>query len=386
MKNFIISTILIFASCGSTFAQTPHDVIEKVKEIKLLVSTRNDVQRSLINYESEDYDFEDHSQDFYSDFADIEVSYSSGKCQEDVATADGEDDEEDYGDDVAEIWNVAEWKATKIVINFDEAVKINDVGFDLADFKKQKRFPDEIDRDKNSADDKNTDGGNVNSADNQISADTENSTDDESADDEDSTAYIYHSKSLGIALIGDEKEIEKIIFYPSKSSHSKLCDNKKAKKFASDENWFGIDELRRIVDGNGFANVTDLILSAEEITSDCSEKTKNKNRPEKVNKISVKAVAVDPENDVVTYNYTVSGGKIVGRGAEVFWDLTGVEPGTYTITAGVDDGCGVCGQTKTKTVIVKENKSCNQKNETILPPKISKPVTGRQKRKTIQKI
>ena len=61
---------------------------------------------------------------------------------------------------------------------------------------------------------------------------------------------------------------------------------------------------------------------------------------------------MDPENDVLTYNYTVSGGRIVGTGANVSWDLSGLCPGTYTIVAGVDDGCGLCGKTQTKTVNV----------------------------------
>lgn len=305
-------------------AQTPRETIKNVKEIKLLESTRDDVQRLLVNYESDDYDFEEHSQEFFSDSADIEISYSSGECRENAVD---KDDEEESRNDVAEIWNVAEWRATKIVIDFDEAVKIEDIGFNLPEFKKQKRFPGD--------------------------EDDENS-DNEDADDEDSDSFIYHSKSLGIALVGDEKEIEKIIFYPSKGSHSKLCDNKKAKKFASDENWFGTDELEITGCINLVANVTDLILSAEEIITDCSDKTRNKKLPEKVNKISVKTVAVDIENDVLTYQYTISGGKIVGQGANVVWDLTGASPGTYTITAGVDDGCGVCGQTKTQTIVVKE--------------------------------
>jgi hypothetical protein len=73
--------------------------------------------------------------------------------------------------------------------------------------------------------------------------------------------------------------------------------------------------------------------------------------------VSVSTVAKDPDNDVLTYNYTVSGGRIVGQGANVSWDLSGVQPGTYTVTVGVDDGCGVCGQTKTETITV-ENCDC----------------------------
>ena len=69
--------------------------------------------------------------------------------------------------------------------------------------------------------------------------------------------------------------------------------------------------------------------------------------------LTVKTTAVDPDGDVLTYQYIVSGGKIVGTGAEVIWDLANTPVGTYTITAGVDDGCGICGKTVTKTVVIK---------------------------------
>jgi hypothetical protein len=65
--------------------------------------------------------------------------------------------------------------------------------------------------------------------------------------------------------------------------------------------------------------------------------------------------AEDPEGDILTYNYTISGGRIIGTGAKVMWDLNAIRAGTYTITAGVDDGCGICGQTVTQTVTVTEN-------------------------------
>jgi hypothetical protein len=68
--------------------------------------------------------------------------------------------------------------------------------------------------------------------------------------------------------------------------------------------------------------------------------------------VSVRTNASDPEGDVITYNYTVSGGRIVGQGENVTWDLSGVNNGTYTITVAVDDGCGVCSETKTETVEV----------------------------------
>ncbi len=102
------------------------------------------------------------------------------------------------------------------------------------------------------------------------------------------------------------------------------------------------------------ANVTNLTVSQTTVTTGCAAglipregTTCNDNMT-----VTVTTTAVDVENDVLTYNYTVTGGRIVGTGANVSWDLTGVAPGTYTVTAGVDDGCGICGQTKTQTVTV----------------------------------
>jgi hypothetical protein len=108
------------------------------------------------------------------------------------------------------------------------------------------------------------------------------------------------------------------------------------------------------------ANVESVTLSDTVITLPC--------RPGQVSRsnaacndsrtISVSTVARDPENDVLTYNYTVSGGRIVGTGANVQWDLSSASVGTYTIVTGVDDGCGVCGRTDTKTIRIEECADC----------------------------
>lgn len=113
---------------------------------------------------------------------------------------------------------------------------------------------------------------------------------------------------------------------------------------------------------NKFANVDAVTLSKTKVTIPCPAGT----RPvegetcDDDQTINVATSASDPENDVLTYNYTVSGGRIVGSGANVSWDLSGVEPGTYTITTGVDDGCGLCGKTDTKTIEVVK---CNCRQE-----------------------
>jgi hypothetical protein len=112
------------------------------------------------------------------------------------------------------------------------------------------------------------------------------------------------------------------------------------------------------------ANVTAVSLSDTEIMLPCPAGFKSTSGSCSDNtSIDVSTTAVDPENDVLTYNYTVSGGRIVGQGANVQWDVSGLQKGTYTITSGVDDGCGICGQTQTKTITIAECPDCRQECE-----------------------
>jgi len=87
--------------------------------------------------------------------------------------------------------------------------------------------------------------------------------------------------------------------------------------------------------------------------------------------VGVKTTAHDDEGDVLTYNYTVSGGRIVGSGANVNWDLSGVRAGTYTITSAVDDGCGFCGKTQTKTINVTACPNCVEPPRPCACPSLS---------------
>ncbi len=107
------------------------------------------------------------------------------------------------------------------------------------------------------------------------------------------------------------------------------------------------------------AEVSSLTLSKKTLTLPCppGKKSKSDGCDDDMT-VNVTTTANDPENDPLTYNYTVSGGRIVGSGSSVTWDLSGVSPGSYTITSGVDDGCGVCGDTKTETLEVVNCPDC----------------------------
>jgi len=54
--------------------------------------------------------------------------------------------------------------------------------------------------------------------------------------------------------------------------------------------------------------------------------------------VDLTANASDPDNDTLLYTWSVTGGKISGDGRNVSWDLSGVQPGTYTASVEVNDG------------------------------------------------
>lgn len=145
-------------------------------------------------------------------------------------------------------------------------------------------------------------------------------------------------------------------------SSKAIGENKFPNTFRPIRNWFKriLGKRKEIIEG-GPADVTNLDLSQTEIVEIClSVKLPQKTSCSNSSKlIEVSTEAFDSQKDSLTYKYKVSGGKIVGEGAKVIWDLSDVRAGTYTIVAGVDDGCGVCGKTITKEIKVLECRNCN---------------------------
>ena len=316
MKKIILLLAFILAICSFTFAQSPLAELNKAREIKLLESTRNDVKRILVDYESDDFDYEDSEWSFSNENAEIEVRFSSGDCS----------------DDGNEYWNVAKDAATKIEITFENDIKVEDFKFDFSNFTKEEMGEDYF----------------------------ETLVYQKVKAGENPESYVYQNENLGIIVKISDNEIEKIILIPSKTRSASMCKNEKTEKIISKERRL-IDSILRnevCILKNIPAYVEDLVLGADEIIIGCRDAAKNKACPNGSRKISVTTIAMDAENDVLTYNYEVSVGTIVGQGAKVVWDLTGVKPGTYTITVGVDDGAGVVGTTKTKTIVVKECPDC----------------------------
>jgi hypothetical protein len=74
--------------------------------------------------------------------------------------------------------------------------------------------------------------------------------------------------------------------------------------------------------------------------------------------VQLSANATDPDGDTLLYTYSTSGGRITGEGPNVSWDLTGVQPGTYTATVEVDDGCGCMSFSSTTVTVQNPGPDC----------------------------
>lgn len=254
MKTSILTVAAVLCILSShVSAQASRDLLLKAQEIKLLESTRDDVRRILVDFHPDDYD--DHSQWYRNHLGTIRVSFSEGTCDEDA-----EEENETL------IWEVGEWKVTRIEIEPDEPVTIDKLGFDLSKFKKEQTYYGVQDE------------------------------------------HTYHSKTHGKAIKTNTGGIDTIVFFPPKSQAKKLCDgSRKARDFYSRISWFD----KKLKDRRGCdwkdapANVTELALSVTEL-----EATAGKT-------ILVTTNAFDPENDVLTYTYKVPAGRIIGSGASV---------------------------------------------------------------------
>jgi hypothetical protein len=315
MKKSIVLVVLFLAAHGLSFAQSGFPELDKIKQIKLLESTREDVKRIFGAFEFEDdEDGEDQIDIIYTEHLAIRFSYALGNCSD-------EDDEE---------WNVAKGKVTEISLFINDPDESPELKIDLSKLERIDRYkPDE---------------------------------------DDDPDDFVYFDKNENVSYGLSDGKINTVMFTPGEKDFPALCNNETVREFASNKEWL-IEKLKK---GRFFisshsrpaAHVDELSLSKYEFTPDCpasdsSEAEGNSDYAEI--EVATKGFSTDP-TDVLTYNYTVSGGKIVGSGANVVWDLSGVKPGSYTITAGVDNGCGVCGATKTVVVIIREP-NCPQKEK-----------------------
>lgn len=271
--------LFLFALSSLSSAQSIPSV-DRVKDIRLLDSNREDVSRLL----SHDVPFPSFSRGYRESFSleneYIEFTYSTGNCS-----------------DEGEEWKVPESVVTSITIFPKYDLSKNRLGIDLSKFIKQRTNP------------------------------------------QSKEIYVLHNKSRGIAVEVFGDRANAITLFPGSEFHSLLCDKREVQAYYRSKRWTREPIPKNlIIDYNRPANVVGLTITPEE---------------DNARKFVVLVDAKDPENDILTYNFSISAGRIIGVGRRVVWDLIGAEPGTHKLTAAVDDGCGICGKYISQTVVIK---------------------------------
>ena len=289
MRKMAAILVTLLLVGGTCLGQSVAEILKEAKVIELLNYSREDVQKYFATYALET-DEEDY-QRFSRPQMDVVVYYSSGACDEDA----DEDDE-------SVIWNVPKERATKIKISFDDPISMANIDIDLSSFMREQTY---------ASNDSN---------------------------------FTYHDKDRGIEFEISDDELSEIILFPPRRLAKKLCSQSTlGRQFYSRQSWFTkeLKDRRGCELANLPANVNDLELDKVEVSGPTNMV------------VSVRTSASDPENDVLTYTYAVTGGQIKGTGSNVVWDLAGVAAGTYTITVGVNDGAGIVGRTVSKVVKIK---------------------------------
>lgn len=94
----------------------------------------------------------------------------------------------------------------------------------------------------------------------------------------------------------------------------------------------------------------EIVLDKNEICSPCPPGERpNEDSDCDINMmIEVSAVHFNDRN--FHYNYTVSGGRIIGEGGKVSWDLTGAQPGTYQISIDIENKLSGLQKKETKLI------------------------------------
>jgi K319-like protein len=143
-----------------------------------------------------------------------------------------------------------------------------------------------------------------------------------------SAAYRQHVNQHGDRLFGLFDKTYPAGFQESEDPHGFLT-----------QFWIGHRNPRvEPLPPNGPPSVT-VSGSSSSITLPCPPGTSSSScTPSASQEVQLTAASSDPDNDTLLHTWSVTGGRISGEGRAVNWDLSGVNPGTYTASVEVNDG------------------------------------------------
>ncbi len=129
--------------------------------------------------------------------------------------------------------------------------------------------------------------------------------------------------------------------------------------------WIGHRNARTLPPPPNVAPTVTVSASSASITLPCPPGTSSDTcTPSASRTVELTAAAVDADNDTLLYTWSVTGGTLSGEGRGVVWDLSSVNPGTYTASVEVNDGNQHL-VTGTTTVTVAECTNCRPPCPTV---------------------
>ncbi|MGH9958926.1 MAG: PKD domain-containing protein, partial [Pyrinomonadaceae bacterium] len=142
-----------------------------------------------------------------------------------------------------------------------------------------------------------------------------------------SAAYRLHLNPQGDRLLGSDPEFP-VGFRPSEDPHGFL-----GQFFIGHRNARGLPPKPNV------APVVSVSSSSASLNRPCpTGPSVDECVPSPSSEVQLTADARDEDNDTLLYTWSVTGGKLSGEGRTVTWDLSGVNPGTYTASVEVNDG------------------------------------------------
>ena len=101
-----------------------------------------------------------------------------------------------------------------------------------------------------------------------------------------------------------------------------------------------------------------LVLDRDKVCRPCPPGNRPMGRADCDDIMKISVSAGKSKDDGSVYVYTVSGGRIIGEGAKVVWDVTDAEPGTYQIRVDIEDKFKGRKQTESKVITVENHNCC----------------------------
>ena len=154
--------------------------------------------------------------------------------------------------------------------------------------------------------------------------------------------YLDSNDTVAVTCTASDPDNDPLTYTWSSSCGKVDGDGAKVRWLSAACRWGSCTITAKVDDGRGGSANSSVSVSVEPKpnhppTITCSADRSSVFTGEKVR---ITTNASDPDGDPLTYTWRANAGKIVGGGAAVDFDTTGLAPGNYTVTVRVDDGRG----------------------------------------------